>query len=148
MIFEHPEKGKEVRTSYLGLPQGSSLSSLMNSVYTRGFHGAVGPLVKAEEFADDVTIRCMHKCVEVATSRVQEALIIVLDFFDSIELTVLITKTAALVFSRKHAVVLLSLEIDSHSIWSLDPCITLLGVKLDRKLLWQCHTRYVWEKCQ
>lgn len=75
------EDGETRRNAYRGLPQGSSLSPLLYSIYTKGLKEAVGPEPVVIEFADDVTVMVSHKDPQIATQKMQETLTKAVEFF-------------------------------------------------------------------
>jgi hypothetical protein len=100
------------RTGYKGLPQGSVLSPFLYSLLGSGVDRFIPAGIL--QYADDVVVYASHRIVEIARALAQTACSrsALKVFFDMVGLTIPAVKSEAMVFSRKHHKLDITLWID------------------------------------
>lgn len=128
------------RNSTIGLPQGLPSSPLAFNLAIADIDTCLKDGVKNIQFADDETIYCIGKNVKEIEEKLNATIENLVKYMSDLELEYSINKSKALLFSRKHRNLKLSIRIDGKTIQQVDD-FSLLGVKLDRKLNLSQHIK-------
>ena len=125
------------RTSFKGLPQGSPLSPLLFNIYISGLNQILIPFgVKAIVYADDIVFVSDATTVNAAVEALNKVMPSVYQFLEVRELSLSLSKSKAIVFTRRRKV-----ELTPNIMYNNTPIlyttnIKYLGTYLNTKLSW------------
>ncbi|OXU26992.1 hypothetical protein TSAR_006855 [Trichomalopsis sarcophagae] len=129
-----------------GVPQGCCTSPVAYNIYTHKLPNHIDPDCQYLCFADDVALFVSSPDLNFCTTVLQNSLITIASYFDSLGLSIAPEKTQLITFSRKQTdtseVTLTFGDTIIHSI----PQVKLLGVTFDSKLSWTPHYQSLIQK--
>ena len=134
-----------------GVPQGSVLGPMLFNLFVNDMPSVVSGLCSIAQYADDtqVLVSGSPQNVSVITSRLQEALCRLAEWFSRNRLALNVSKSQVIAFGSK--VVLRRIDLKSIDICGatipLKSSILSLGVTIDRCLTWNEHIGIVISKC-
>lgn len=122
----------EILPQVLGVPQGSVIGPILFLVYINDLPNCVTS-ASTLLFADDTTLYCSHRSVDVARARMGEAIEQASSWFESNRLVINHLKTQTLTLSTDRNV-------------PKQPPVVLLGLVIDQRLTWASHVDRVCSK--
>ena len=132
-----------------GAPQGSCLGPLLFLTFCNDLHLNL-EFTKCILFADDTTIYCNNKNVQLLVASIEHDLEVINDWFKANKLTLNKKKSVSIFFNSNKTGKLLipdSLKIENSCIKFVDHT-KFLGVWIDRSSAWTAHTNRVIQKIQ
>ena len=132
-----------------GAPQGSCLGPLIFLIFCNDLHLNL-EFTKCILFADDTTIYCKNKNVQLLIASIEHDLEIINDWFKANKLMLNKKKSLSIFFSSKTNEKLQippSLKLENSNINFVDHT-KFLGVWIDKNLTWTAHTNRVIQKIQ
>lgn len=129
------------RISTVGLPQGSILSPVLYSIYTRDLQSLLPPNCILIEFADDLCVICRGSDPVICIESLQDCLNIISDYLNNKNLDLCPQKTQLLLFTKRN----LDLENRQFSLTLNDIVIhpslsaVFLGITFDDKFTFDEH---------
>lgn len=128
------------RTIIKGLPQGTRISPPLYNTYTRKCINHVGPSCSYLQFADDSELHVKGSNLEECKNKLRKGTELLIDYLESIGLTVSKRKSKFMVFSRKRNTPNnINITIKEETLERSHTAM-LLGVTLDSKLNWKALT--------
>lgn len=124
-----------------GVPQGSILGPILFLIYINDLCN-VSNILKFILFADDTNIFCSGKNINNLCSLVEKELFKVNEWFKLNKLSLNVSKTNFIIFSRKSISNNVSLSINSYPLTRVYST-KFLGVIIDSNLNWKSHISYV-----
>ena len=134
-----------------GVPQGSVLGPMLFNLFVNDMPSVVSGLCSIAQYADDtqVLVSGSPQNVSVITSRLQEGLCRLAEWFSRNRLALNVSKSQVIAFGSK--VILRRIDLKSIDICGatipLKSSIWSLGVTIDRCLTWNEHIGIVISKC-
>lgn len=135
------------RIVWRGLPQGSVLSPLLYSIYTQDLDQSVTSFCKVLQYADDLALYLPCYDFQAASRRLNSAMFHLDEWLSDHGLSLSITKSAIVVFSRKKHIPDVNISLNDQSIPVYDQ-VKFLGVILDSKMTGTPHINYILKKCE
>lgn len=135
------------RRLFKGVPQGSVLSPLLYDIYTRNLETAIPSTCSILQYADDVLLYSIHDSIETASSRLEESLCNLYNWLVNHNLALSISKSTAVIFSRKRVRPDVLIAVDGSQLRIVDE-VVFLGRKFDSKCNGLAHTKYIVDKCE
>lgn len=146
MHFSHGNSST-CRISYMGLPQGSCLSPLLYNFYVNSIDNCLANGCTLRQLADDgVVSMAGHKATDLHRP-LQDTLDNLSTWALELGIEFSPEKTELVVFSKKHCNSQLQLKLLGRTI-TQSTVFKYLGVWFDSKCTWECHIRYLRQKCQ
>ena len=126
---------------HCGVPQGSVLGPLLFILYTNDFSKC---LVNAEAliFADDTTISLTNKDTNTLYEDMTSELLNMSDWFKANKLSLNLSKTNHVFFSKQYQENLPVLKCE-HNVIENKKVVNFLGLKIDNCLNWSEHCKYL-----
>lgn len=144
-VFLNGNTASSIRTSFIGLPQGSVLSPILFNLYVMCMSECLSQDVKIIQFADDTTIFISGSNVDKMENKLQQTLNKVYHWCFGNGLAISSEKSNIVTFSNKHAQPHVTLNVNNVRI----PVVAetkYLGVIFDRKLKLSSHNNYILAK--
>lgn len=135
------------RTLWRGIPQGSVLSPLLYSIYTYDLEQSVSPFCNILQYADDLVLYSSDQSLDLASSRLNEALSYLNVWLDDHGLSLSPSKSKSVVFTRRRFIPDVDIYYEGQAIPNNDS-VKFLGVILDSKMSGAQHLNYVVDKCE
>ena len=130
--------------SNIGVPQGSNLSPLLFTLYINDLHN-ISPNISTILFADDSTLIFRNRNFNQLIHNCNSEIEIFRQWCIANRLSLNVDKTCALIFTNRNYDQNLVISFGSSPI-NICTEFTFLGVKIDRNLKFNLHTRYVSNK--
>lgn len=131
-----------------GLLQGSVLSPILYSVYTRELENQINHGTSILQYADDIAIYLTDKDIPRACERLSQEIVRIKEWLTQRGLDLAPEKTQFVIFTRKKVSEGdFSLNIEDHRI-SNTATAKFLGMTLDQKLDWKAHISTLKAKTQ
>jgi hypothetical protein len=129
-----------------GVPQGSVLGPLLFIIYSNDCPKSLN-ICTCILFADDTTVFYSHQHLPTLLKLVENDLENLLNWFKSNKLSLNVTKTNLIIFSKNDLPNYdeLSITVDAVLLKPVKS-VKFLGINLDHKLDWHAHARYVTNK--
>lgn len=135
------------RSIWRGLPQGSVLSPLLYSIYTRDLEQSVLSFCKILQYADDLALFLPSRDLQLASNLLNSALMYLDVWLSEHGLSLSASKSSVVVFSRKRIVPDVAIKLNNQVIPVFKE-VKFLGVILDSKLSGIPHLNYIIKKCE
>ena len=141
--FSSPSGATLNRSTHRGLPQGSCLSPLLFNIYMSPICRSLdSPTFQVLTYADDNVVFCSNKSLERSSSTLNQALKSLSTALHTAYFTISPVKSKFMIFTRRQISEPPTIILDDQIIQP-SPTITYLGLKLDPKLRWIPHFRYL-----
>ncbi len=121
-----------------GASHGSVLGTVLFLIYVNGLSKC---LLQAILFADDATVYMSSRNLSCPIKTINEEVAILSDWFNSINLSLNISKSNYITCSQKHQHCENNISIDGHQI-SHKSSVKFQGVIVDQYLSWEDHSKY------
>ena len=122
-----------------GVPQGSALGPLLFIIYINDLPNSLS-LLKAILFADDATVYASSKNLEQLVYCINQELDILADWFKANKLSLNVTKTNFILFTKRRQQYNIRIILDGQEI-SRKTFVKFLGIVVDHHLNWEEHIR-------
>ena len=135
------------RLIWKGLPQGSVLSPLLYNLYTYDLSKSVDSFCNILQYADDLALYVSSSSFSTCCARLNSALMYFGDWISDHGLSLSISKSNVVVFSRKRIIPDIEILFQDQLIPVQDK-VKFLGVVLDSKLSGIHHLNHIVSKCE
>jgi ribonuclease HI len=139
--------GQIQRVIYKGLPQGSVLSPILFNIYTSDLQHIIPSSCNILQYADDFVVYAQNKDIHVAASKLQDGVSAMFNWLNENGLNLSPTKSQIVIFSRKHKVPDVSVQLNGSMI-PVNESVKFLGVILHRKMMWNQYVDHIVMKCE
>lgn len=137
------KKDSSVKQIRAGVPQGSILGPVLFNLFINDLPNSPGVTVGI--YADDTILYSSSRSVKLLESKLQESLRLLGDWLVEWKLGVNVSKTEAVLFTKRNANPTKQLIIFNQDVsWSSS--VKYLGIILDRGLAWTKHINYIRNK--
>lgn len=136
------EKFKQIN----GIPQGSVLSVILFLIAINDISECLPHSVDGSLFVDDFAIYITTKNTKIAKGLLSKCLRNLEKWSLKTGFTFSISKTTAIIFTRKHKIPKMSLRLHNNPI-AFQTSAKFLGLQFDRKLLWKEHITNLKNEC-
>ena len=132
------------REAYKGVPQGSPLSPILFNLYLTDLCSLMTEMgVTPILYADDIVLLVEAESVEAGTESLNVALERLVEFLDSRGLSLSISKTKSMIFSRRRRLEFIPPIVISNVEVEKVTQIKYLGILFTPKLLWSQHINHI-----
>lgn len=142
----HNNIQSDLRVSFKGLAQGSTLSPLLYNVYTRNLESTITPNMNIIQYADDVVLYTTNTNHHILQANMQVSLNNICIEYKRLGLEIATNKSKFIVFSRKYKLPAFNLKINNIEL-NRTFSFRYLGITFDSKCLWKDHVEAISKKC-
>ena len=129
-----------------GVPQGSVISPTLFMILINDLLSNFSPHIKYALYADDIVIWCDLENSTEVQALLQGVLDKIGEWQDLWGTRFSPNKSNYVIFSRKHNLPIINLNIKGVNVPSAES-VFFLGLKFDRKLRWHEHVKYLYDAC-
>lgn len=140
--------GNISRSTFKGLPQGSTLSPSLFNIYVNKIEHNIGDQVKILKFADDIALYISSERIDTSIELLEQNVKKLADTLSNKNLFLAPDKCKLMIFNRAN------IPFNSYQFKILDTFIKpssttkFLGLTLDHKLNWRSHIKEIVKKCK
>lgn len=139
------------RTTSKGLPQGSTLSPVLFSIYISEINNNLPQEVSSLQYADDITLYTSSKKEDTVQAILQESLNVTEIYLSKLNLDINANKTNIIIFTRKRKLnenMHFKIGLYDKILLPVKDKIKLLGIEIDNKLTFNSHVNNIVTQCQ
>ena len=136
------------RITYIGLPQGAVLSTILYIIYTQDLYKAIPTHSNILQYADDVAIITRNKRLDICVIRMQQNLNLINSQLHQLNLQNSSSKSVEIVFTKKQTNPQEARLQINNKIIPLKTSHKFLGLILDNKLTWKLQIEELVRKCR